>query len=160
MDETEAEGAETLDFIRHAGLLDAVASPLALYPGTGLAQGVEPQRFFGTGEILLYSPDSARKWKKKYQQALAALYEQEGFSREEVAPSAEPNPARTIARHFQLLGQGDVAGAEQILLSLTREEPRNPWGFDLLSRLYEKLGKKKKAAAMRRRLQLLTGVRA
>jgi len=160
MDETEAEGAETLDFIRHAGLLDAVASPLALYPGTGLAQGVEPQRFFGTGEILLYSPDSARKWKKKYQQALAALYEQEGFSREEVAPSAEPNPARTIARYFQLLGQGDVAGAEQILLSLTREEPRNPWGFDLLSRLYEKLGKKKKAAAMRRRLQLLTGVRA
>ena len=158
MNETEAEGAETLDFIRHAGLLDAVASPLALYPGTGLAQGVEPQRFFDTGEILLYSPDSARKWKKKYQRALAGLHDREGFRREEVAPGSAPNPVRVIARHFQLLGQGDLAGAERILLDLTREQPENPWGFDLLSRLYEELSKKKKAAAMRRQLPLLTGV--
>jgi len=160
MDETEAEGAETLNFIRHSGLLDAVASPLALYPGTGLAQGLEPQRFFGKGEILLYSPASARKWKKKYQQALAELHDREGFRREEVAPGTAPSLVRTIARHFQLLEQGNLTEAEQLLLSLTREEPENPWGFDLLSRLYEELGKKKKAAAMRRQLQLLTGVSA
>ncbi|MFH1019683.1 MAG: hypothetical protein V1782_03585, partial [Pseudomonadota bacterium] len=157
MDETEAEGTETLNFIRHSGLLDAVASPLALYPGTGLAQELEPQRFFAKGEILFYSPASARKWKKKYQQALAELHDREGFRREEVAPGTPPNLVRTIARHFQLLEQGDHLGAEQILLNLTREQPENPWGFDLLSRLYEGLGKKKKAAGMRRQLHLLTG---
>ena len=158
MDETEAEAAETLNFIKHAGLLDAVASPLALYPGTGLAQGVEPDRFFAKGEVLFHSPASAKKWKKKYQQALATLYEQEGFHREEVAPTTTPNPVRTVARHFQLLGQGDLAGAEKILLTLTREQPKNPWGFELLSRLYGELGERKKAAAMRRKLHLLTGV--
>lgn len=158
MDETEAEGAETLNFIKHSGLLDAVASPLALYPGTWLSQGVEPEHFFAKGEVLFYSPASAKKWRKKYQQALATLYEREGFHREEVAPSTTPNPVRTVARHFQLLGQGDLAGAEKILLSLTREQPRNPWGFELLSRLYGELGEKKKAAAMRRKLHLLTGV--
>ncbi len=158
MDETEAEAAETLAFIKQAGLLDAVASPLTLYPGTGLAQKVAPERFFTKGELLLYSPASAKKWKKKYQQALATLYEQEGFRGEEVAPGSAPNLVRTVARHFQLLGQGDLAGAEKTLLVLTREHPKNPWGFELLSRLYDGLGEKKKGAAMRRKLHLLTGV--
>jgi radical SAM superfamily enzyme YgiQ (UPF0313 family) len=158
MDESEAEAAETLNFIKHAGLLDAVASPLALYPGTGLAQGVEPERFFAKGEVLFYSTASAKKWRKKYQQALATLYEQEGFHREEVAPSTTPNPVRTVARHFQLLAHGDLAGAEKILLTLTREQPQNPWGFELLSRLYGELGERKKATAMRRKLHRLTGV--
>ena len=160
MDETEVEGAETLNFIRHSGLLDAVASPLALYPGTWLAQGVEPEHFFAKGEVLFYSPASARKWKKKYQQALAELYNQEGFRREEVAPGAAPNLVRTVARHFQLLGQDDLPGAEKILLTLTREQPQNPWGFELLSRLYDELGEKKKATAMRRQLHLLSGISA
>ncbi len=157
MDETEGEGTETLNFIKQSGLLDAVASPLALYPGTWLAQGVEPEHFFAKGEVLFYSPASARKWKKKYQQALAALYAQEGFRAEEVEPGAAPNLVRTVARHFQLLGQGNLAGAEKILLTLTREQPKNPWGFELLSRLYDELGEKKKGAAMRRQLHLLTG---
>ena len=157
MDETEGEGKETLNFIKQSGLLDAVASPLALYPGTWLAQGVEPEHFFAKGEVLFYSPASARKWKKKYQQALAALYAQEGFRAEEVAPGAAPNLVRTVARHFQLLGQGDLAGAEKILLTLTRKQPENPWGFELLSRLYDDLGEKKKGAAMGRKLHALIG---
>jgi len=158
MDETEAEGAETLNFIQHSGLLDAVASPLALFPGTGLAQGTETERFFAKGEILLYSPDSARKWKRKYQQALAGLYDKEGFRQEEVAPDKAHNLGRCVARHFQLIGQGDLAGAEKILLSLIAEQPQNPWGFELLAKLYEELGEKRKAGAMRRRLHQLTGI--
>ena len=160
MDETEAEGAETLDFIRHSGLLDAVASPLVLYPGTALAQKVEVHRFFAKGEVLFYSPASARKWKKKYRQALAGLHDREGFQREEVAPGERPHLVRTVARHFQLLEHGDLAGAERILLTLTAKEPDNPWGFELLSRLYEELGDKRKVAAMRRQLRLLTGLSA
>lgn len=157
MDESEGEGAETLNFIRHSGLLDAVASPLALYPGTWLAQGVEPEHFFAKGEVLFYSPASARKWKRKYQQALAGLYDSNGFRREEVAPDRTPNPARTIARYFQLLAQGEEIQAEQVLLCLTNEQPENPWGFELLAKLYTELGRKGKASAMRRRLHALTG---
>lgn len=160
MDETEAEAAETLNFIRHSGLLDAVASPLALYPGTWLAQGVEPEHFFAKGEVLFYSPASAKKWKKTYQRALAGVYEQKGFRREEVAPGTAPNLVRTVARHFQRLAQDDLAGAEKILLALTKDEPKNPWGFELLFRLYDELGEKKKATAMQRQLHLLTGASA
>ncbi|MHB1015136.1 MAG: B12-binding domain-containing radical SAM protein, partial [Desulfurivibrionaceae bacterium] len=160
MDETEAEGTETLDFIRHSGLLDAVASPLVLYPGTALAQKVEMHRFFAKGEVLFYSPASARKWKKKYRQALAGLHDREGFQQKEVAPGERPHLVRTVARYFQLLEHGDLAGAEKILLALTAKEPDNPWGFELLSRLYEELGDKRKVAAMLRQLRLLTGLSA
>ncbi|HIJ89773.1 MAG: radical SAM protein [Desulfobulbaceae bacterium] len=157
MNETETEGAETLNFIQHSGLLDAVASPLVLYPGTGLAQGMDPDCFFSKGEVLFYSPSSARKWKKKYQQALAGLHEREGFRREEVAPGKTPNPVRTVARHFYLLAHGEKLQAEQILLNLTKEQPENPWGFELLARLYSVLGKKGKALTMRKKLSALTG---
>lgn len=156
MDETEDEGAATINFIQSSGLLDAVASPLTLYPGTKLAQGMDPHDFFAKGEMLLSSPTSARKWKKRYQRALAGLHEKGGFHRQEVDSGNKPNLVRTIARHFYLLEHGDLNGAEKILLTLTAKEPKNPWGFELLARLYAELGEKRKEKAMRRHLQLLT----
>jgi len=158
MEETEDEGRETLRFIQKTGLLDAVASPLVMYPGTKLAAGVAPQIFFAKGEVLFYSPESAKKWKKQYETALTDLHRRGGFSREELFRKKEANLVTLIARHFYHLAHGEEGKAEKILLTMTQQNPENPWGFELLTRFYETTGENAKSLTMAKALtRLLTG---
>ncbi|MGV1100116.1 radical SAM protein [Thiovibrio sp. JS02] len=148
MGESEAEGKESLAFIKKAGLLDAVASPLVLYPGTSLAEGTPPQRFFAAGELLLHSPDSRKKWQKKYEQAVALLHSRGGFTREELFREKKANPITSVARHFYHLDRGELPRAEKTLLAMTEASPNNPWAFELLARFYAETDAADKARAM------------
>ncbi len=157
MGESEEEGNDSLRFLRNSGLLDAVASPLVLYPGTRLAQEIAPQRFFAAGELLLHSPESRKKWRRRYEEALADLQARGGFSAKELAARKDEPLVATVARHFHYLERGESVRAERLLLELTARQPDNPWGFALLRRFYEGRGETKKARAMAKSLRRLGG---
>ena len=157
MEESKEEGRASINFIKKSGLLDVVASPLVLYPGTDMAKQVAEERFFAKGELLLYAPASQRTWQGEFDQALAGLAEQGAFTPEELRNAPAGNSVTVVARHFHHLRRGELGPAEQCLLRLTEAQPDNPWGFDLLARFHGEMGKKAKAAAMRQQLERLLG---
>ncbi|MFZ5774016.1 MAG: radical SAM protein [Thermodesulfobacteriota bacterium] len=155
MGESREEGQASLDFIRKSGLLDAVASPLVLYPGTELATGVAEERFWGKGELLFHSPDSQRQWRERYDAALAELAGRGDFSGAELRGAPAGNAVSAVASHFHHLRRGELDRAEQCLARLVASQPDNPWGYDLLARFHAETGQRAKAKAMRQRLASL-----
>ncbi|MDH5299008.1 MAG: B12-binding domain-containing radical SAM protein, partial [Desulfobulbaceae bacterium] len=83
MGETDAEARDNCTFIKGGELLDAVVSPLVLYPGTSLAQGVAEERFFGRGEVLYFDPASRTRLQPVYEAALRSLLNRAAFRRKE-----------------------------------------------------------------------------
>lgn len=155
MGETDAEAKENTAFIRSCGVLDAVASPLVLYPGAPLAEGVDPALFFTDREIFLYDQESRRQRRPAYEAAVARVAGQGGFRREELFRAGQANAVTLAARHFYWLVREEYGKAEGELRELMGQQPGNPWGFRLLAMLYEDLGRQGEAAAMERKAKAL-----
>ncbi len=157
MEETPAEAEENLAFVRTAGLLDAVAGPLVYYPGTALAAGVPADRFLCAGEILLYDPKTARRYRRSWEAALAELARTADFSKDELFGRRDPTLVRRLARSFHHLRHGRRRRAEAELEACRRQWPDNPWPVRLLGQLYEEEGDTAQARRMAQLARRLVG---
>lgn len=158
MGETDSEAKAATKYIMTCGVIDAVASPLAIYPGAGLAERFDLSIFFAKGEVVFYSNKSVRLHKARYEKALAAVASRQGFSRDELFGSEGAETCiRIIAKHFFHFGRADLAAAQAELRKLIKLQPDNPWGYSLLARFFEQTGQGDKADAFACKALTLTG---
>ncbi|MEJ2688341.1 MAG: radical SAM protein [Deltaproteobacteria bacterium] len=149
MGETAEEAEENLKFIRTAGLLDAVASPLVHYPGTSLSASVTVTSFFSNREMLYYNEPSQKQWRPRYEKALGALARQASFDDKVLHNPELTHLPATVAKFFHWLTTGKETRAERLMLAMTNSQPDNPWSYVLLADLYEERGETKKARQYR-----------
>ena len=152
MGESTEEAEENIGFIRNSGLLDAVASPLVLYPGTTLSNAVPVSSFFNDREMLYYDEPSQRQLRPRYEKALKSLARQASFHDNELQNTKLTHLPAEIARFYDALAKGEATRAEKRLLVMTDRQPDNPWGHVLLADLYEARGEMKKAKKFRDRV--------
>lgn len=129
-DESKEEVEETCHFIKHSGIIDAVISPLVIYPGTPFSKKIPLDNFFSKDEIIYYSKQSYEKYKKKYIAALEYAFNRNFFNLNEIKSSPTSSFLKNIVSHFYFLQKGNLSKAISALDGLENE---NPWKAKLLN---------------------------
>jgi radical SAM superfamily enzyme YgiQ (UPF0313 family) len=156
MDETDGEAEENIRFMKNSGLLDSVASTLVLYPGTELARQTDPAAFFSSAEMVLYHPESRKKFQRKYEMALAHVAKYGSFEPKELfKKNTPPNCITALAQHYHYTHQGQNKEAEQVLQDYSKKVPANPWPLVTLADFYAETGNSSRAAALRSKAEKL-----
>ncbi len=130
MKENLEDTKKTLNFIRKSGLIDAVLSPLVIYPGTALSKGYPLNDFFKDREIIYYDKKSYDKYKELYLLLFEEIYHK-GFSEEEIERNNVYNFKNNIVKYYHYRSKNQEK-ALIYLKEIIKKEPENPWPYLLL----------------------------
>lgn len=128
--ESKEEVEATCHFIKHSGIIDAVISPLVVYPGTHFSKKIPIDNFFSKDEIIYYSKQSYEKYKERYIKALEYAFNRNYFNLNEIKSSPTSSFLKNIVSHFYFLQKGNISKAISALDGLENE---NPWKAKLLT---------------------------
>jgi anaerobic magnesium-protoporphyrin IX monomethyl ester cyclase len=130
MKESMEDTKRTLNFIRKSGLIDAVLSPLVIYPGTALSKNYPINEFFKDREIIYYDKKSYEKYKELYLFLFEEIYHK-GYSDEEIKKNNVYNYKNNIVKYYHYSTKNENK-ALRYLKEIIRKEPNNPWPYFLL----------------------------
>ncbi|HIJ81540.1 MAG TPA: radical SAM protein [Desulfuromonadales bacterium] len=149
--ETEDDLCQTMSLLRCLKADDGYVSPLAYYPGTRLfrdavAAGDIPENLFSSDQrdSLYVSAGGAGTTTRLLDELVKSRRDDEGrfiLSKERIGYCYTSN---VLASEWYRQ-KGDYRKAVEELEEITRQQPRNPWGWFLLGELYAENGAWKKA---------------
>jgi len=127
MKESIEDTQKTLNFIRKSGLIDAVLSPLVIYPGTALSKNYPINEFFKNREIIYYDRKSYDKYKELYLLLFEEIYHK-GFSEEEIKKNNAYYFKNNIVKYYHYRTKNEDK-ALRYLKGIIEKEPNNPWPY-------------------------------
>lgn len=136
MNETITETKQSIDFIKKSGLIDAIISPLVIYPGTKFGERYPVEVFFDGREIIYFDRKGYEKFKDLYLFTFEEIYKK-GFSEIEISSNKVYQFKNNIIKYFHYRKNNEKK-ALNYLYEIIQKEPYNPWPYTLLGQHYFK----------------------
>ncbi len=139
--ETDDDTEATLRLIRRIKPHDGMVSPVALYPGTALYEGLRESGevgddvWFTSGDSGIYArrDPAVARWTRMLARELALSGEKWGYDSGDFRKHREQEGGdcwvTDIMEGERAAALGDLKSAVQIFSQLTEKMPDNPWGF-------------------------------